>query len=94
MKSTYVRICDSSYPLVITRRARNNAAVNFLDNICFALEASERNIQKDKPIWLRNAAFEYDLKVLLSSETEEIVLLDFSDISEERNIALNFSLSA
>lgn len=94
MNSTYVRICESSYPLFVTRKARNNAALNFLDNIRFVLETSERKIQKDKPLWLRNAAFDYDLRILLSTETEEMVLLDFSDISEERDVTINFSLSA
>jgi len=92
MMSTYVRICESSYPLVVTRRARNNAALNFLDNIRFVLEASEKNIQNDKPLWLRNSAFDYDLRLLLSSETEEMVLLDFSDIEASRNIDIDFSL--
>lgn len=94
MISTYVKICENNYPLCVTRRARDKAALNFLDNICFVLEESERKIQKDKPLWLRNAAFDYDLRLLLSSETEEMVLLDFSDIIEERDVAINFSLTA
>jgi len=92
MKSTYVKICESNYPLFVTRKARNNAALNFLDNICFVLEANEKRIQKDKPLWLRNSAFDYDLRLLFSSETEELVLLDFTDVEERRRVDIDFSL--
>lgn len=93
MRSTYIRINNRSMPVVFTRRARENAALNFVDNILFVLETVE-SLVEDKKTVIRNLAFDYDLVVLVSSETEEIVLLNFLDISEKRQPDIVFSLSA
>lgn len=88
----YIKFNKKSMPVVFTRRARENAALNFVDNILFVLETVESLIE-DKKVVIRNPAYDYDLTVLVSSETEEIVVLNFEDIIEERRADIVFELS-
>lgn len=88
----YIRINNRSMPVVFTRRSKENAVLNFKDNILFVLEAIEHLVEDQKVI-IRNPAYDYDLTVLVSSETEEIVVLNFEDIIEERRADIVFELS-
>lgn len=81
--NTYIKINGKSLPVIFTRRARNNAALNFKANIIFVLETIE-SLVEDKKIIIRNPAYDYDITVLVSSETEEIIILNFEDIDERR----------
>ena len=90
-RNTYIRFNNRSMPVVFTRRAREG--LNFIDNVLFVLETIESLIEDQKVI-IRNPAFDYDLSVLVSSETEEIVVLNFEDINEKREADIIFSLSA
>lgn len=90
--STYIKVNGKEYQVVVTRKARNNAALNFIDNICFVLEASERQLVEDRVISIRNAVFDYDMLVLLSSETGDAVIIGFTDIYMSHRIDIDFSL--
>jgi hypothetical protein len=94
MKNTYVKINGKSMPVVFTRRARENAVLNFQDNVLFVLEACGDSLIEDKVLLIRNYGFDYDLKVLISSDTEEIVVLDFKDINERIVPDIDFSLES
>lgn len=93
MRNTYIRINNRSMPVVFTRQAKKHAVLNFADNVLFVLETIESLIENQKVI-IRNPAYDYDLTVLVSSETEEIVVLNFEDINEKREADIIFSLSA
>lgn len=94
MNTYYINFNKKNMPVIFTRRARKNAALNFKANILFVLETIEPLVVEDKKIIVRNTAFDYDLTVLVSSETEEIVVLNFEDINEKREADIIFSLSA
>lgn len=95
MRNTYyIRINNRSMPVVFTRQARKHAVLNFADNVLFVLETIESLLVEDKKVIVRNPAYDYDLTVLVSSETEEIVVLNFEDINEKREADIIFSLSA
>lgn len=89
-RRTYVKVNGKDYSLVISKKARNNAAYNFIDNLCFVLEALDF-IELDKVYSVRNSAFDYDCLILLASDTEDAVILDFNDINERRKIDIDFS---
>ena len=94
MRNTYyIRINNRSMPVVFTRKSREHAVLNFADNVLFVLETIESLIENQRVI-IRNPAYEYDLTVLVSSETEEVVVLNFEDINEKREADIIFSLSA
>jgi len=93
-KSTYIKINGKEYDVIVSRKARNNAALNFFDNICFVLEASEHQLVEDKVFSIRNAAFGYDMLVLLSSETDDAIIIGFADIEDYHRIDIDFNLAA
>ncbi len=94
MRNTYyIRFNDKSMPVVFTRRSRENAVLNFKDNILFVLETIESLIENQRVI-IRNPAYDYDLTVLVSSVTEEVVVLNFEDINKKREADIVFSLTA
>lgn len=94
MRNTYyIRLNNKSMPVVFTRQAREHAVLNFQNNVLFVLETVE-SLVEDRKVIIRNPAFDYDLTVLVSSETEEVVVLNFEDINEKREADIIFSLSA
>lgn len=92
MRNTYIRINNRSMPVVFTRKSRMNAVLNFKDNVLFVLETIESLIEDQKVI-IRNPAYDYDLTVLVSSVSEEVIILNFEDINEKREADIIFSLS-
>lgn len=92
MRNTYIRINNRSMPVVFTRKSRVNAVLNFKDNVLFVLETIESLIEDQKVI-IRNPAYDYDLTVLVSSVSEEVIVLNFEDINEKREADIIFSLS-
>lgn len=93
MRNTYIRINNRSMPVVFTRKSRVNAVLNFKENVLFVLETIESLIEDQKVI-IRNPAYDYDLTVLVSSVSEEVIVLNFEDINEKREADIIFSLSA
>lgn len=93
MRNTYIKINGKSLPVIFTRKSRENAVLNFQDNVLFVLEAIE-SLAEDRKIIIRNPAFDYDLTVLVSSETEEVVVLNFEDINERRQANIVFELGS
>lgn len=92
-RNTYIRLNNKSMPVVFTRKSRENAVLNFQDNVLFILETIE-SLVEDQKVIIRNPAFDYDLTVLVSSETEEIVVLNFEDINERRKADIIFELDS
>jgi len=92
MRNTYIKINGKSLPVIFTRKSRENAVLNFQDNVLFVLETIE-SLVEDQKVIIRNPAFDYDLTVLVSSKTEEVVVLNFEDIIEERQADIVFELS-
>ena len=92
MRNTYIRINNRSMPVVFTRKSRENAVLNFQNNILFVLETIE-SLVEDQKVIIRNPAYDYDLTVLASSETEEVVVLNFEDINERRQADIVFESS-
>jgi hypothetical protein len=93
MKNTYIRFNGKSMPVVFTRRAKENAVLNFQDNVLFVLETIE-SLVEDQKVIIRNPAFDYDITVLVSSETEDVVVLNFEDINERRKPNIVFELDS
>lgn len=92
MRNTYIKINGKSLPVIFTRKSRENAVLNFQDNVLFVLETIE-SLVEDQKVIIRNPAFDYDLTVLVSSETEEAVVLNFEDINERRQADIVFESS-
>ena len=92
MRNTYIKINGKSLPVIFTRKSRENAVLNFQDNVLFVLETIE-SLVEDQKVIIRNPAFDYDLTVLVSSETEEVVVLNFEDINERRQADIVFESS-
>jgi hypothetical protein len=92
MRNTYIKINGKSLPVIFTRKSRENAVLNFQDNVLFVLETIE-SLVKDQKVIIRNPAFDYDLTVLVSSTTEEVVILNFTDINEKQKPDIVFSLN-
>lgn len=93
-RNTYIKVNNKSLPVVFTRKAKDNGALNFMDNILFVLETCGSLLVEDKVMGVRNSAFDYDLLVLLSSDTNEIVLLDFRECHENHKVDIDFDLEA
>lgn len=91
MNTYYIKVKGKSMPVIFTRRAKEAAALNFLENILFVIETCG-SLLEDRVMSIRNRAFDYDMLVLLSTETDEIVVLGFSDINERHKIDIDFSL--
>ena len=95
MRNTYfITINNRSMPVVFTRRAREHAVLNFTSNVLFVLEETLESLVEDRKVIIRNPAYDYDLTVLVSSVTEEVVVLNFEDINERRQADIVFSLTA
>lgn len=92
MRNTYIKINGKSLPVIFTRKSRENAVLNFQDNVLFVLETIE-SLVEDQKVIIRNPAFDYDLTVLVSSTTEEVVILNFTDINEKQEPDIVFSLN-
>jgi hypothetical protein len=92
MRNTYIKINGKSLPVIFTRKSRENAVLNFQDNVLFVLETIE-SLVEDQKVIIRNPAFDYDLTVLVSSTTEEVVILNFTDINEKQKPDIVFSLN-
>lgn len=93
MLNTYIKVNGKSLPVVFTKKSRNKGALNFMDNILFVLEEVGSCLKEDTIMGVRNQAFGYDLLVLLATDTEELVLLDFEDIDERHRVDIDFELS-
>lgn len=89
--SAYVRILGMERELVFSRKARNNAVLNFADNIVYVLEEIGDMLEEDKIMSVRNSAFDYDMLILVSSETGDVVVLGFSDVNMRHRIDIDFS---
>ena len=94
MLNTYIKVNNKSLPVIFTRKSRSKGALNFMDNILFVLETCGSLLVEDKVMGVRNSAFDYDLLVLLSSDTNEIVLLDFRECHENHKVDIDFDLEA
>jgi hypothetical protein len=92
MRNTYIKINGKSLPVIFTRKSRENAVLNFQDNVLFVLETIE-SLVEDQKVIIRNPTFDYDLTVLVSSTTEEVVILNFTDINEKQKPDIVFSLN-
>lgn len=93
MLNTYIKVDNKSLPVIFTRKSRSKGALNFMNNILFVLEEIGSSLKEDTIIGVRNQAFGYDLLVLLASDTNELVLLDFEDIDENHKVDIDFQLS-
>ena len=93
MLNTYIKVNNKSLPVIFTRKSRSKGALNFMDNILFVLEEIGSSLKEDTIMGVRNQAFGYDLLVLLASDTDELVLLDFEDIDENHKVDIDFQLS-
>lgn len=93
MRNTYIRFNNKSMPVVFTRKSREHAVLNYVSNVLFVLETIE-SLVEDQKVIIRNPAFDYDLTVLVSSETEEVVVLNFEDINERRQADIVFELGS
>lgn len=93
MLNTYIKVDNKSLPVIFTRKSRSKGALNFMDNILFVLEEIGSSLKEDTIMGVRNQAFGYDLLVLLASDTNELVLLDFEDIDENHKVDIDFQLS-
>lgn len=93
MLNTYIKVNNKSLPVIFTRKSRSKGALNFMNNILFVLEEIGSSLKEDTIMGVRNQAFGYDLLVLLASDTDELVLLDFEDIDENHKVDIDFQLS-
>lgn len=93
MLNTYIKVNNKSLPVIFTRKSRSKGALNFMNNILFVLEEIGSSLKEDTIMGVRNQAFGYDLLVLLASDTNELVLLDFEDIDENHKVDIDFQLS-
>lgn len=89
--SAYVKILKKERELVFSRKAKNNAALNFADNIVYVLEEIGDLLREDEIMSVRNSAFDYDMLILVSSETGDVVVLDFRDVNMGRRVDIDFS---
>lgn len=89
--SAYVRVTGKERELVFSRKAKNNAALNFADNIVYVLEEIGDMLREDEIMSVRNSAFDYDMLILVSSETGDVVVLDFRDVNMGRRVDIDFS---
>lgn len=97
MRNTYITVNGKSMCVVFSRRAKENGISSFRDNILFVLETCLEYFPEkfsSQYIIIRNRGFDYDIKVTISSEPEEIVVLNFTDIREDVVPDIDFNLSA
>ena len=57
----------------------------------YVLEEIGDMLEEDKIMSVRNLAFDYDMLILVSSETGDVVVLGFSDVNMRHRIDIDFS---
>lgn len=80
-----------NYQVVFTRRARENAVLNFKENLLFVLDTLVDRLPANKIIGIRNEGFEYDILVLKDDITKDLVVLSFEEIHPRHQVDILFT---
>lgn len=91
MMMGYIRLNSKDFGLVVSRKAKENGCLTFIDNIRYVVDEIKEQLIPGRPMSVRNEGFCYDLLLLRDDEAEEVVVLSFGEIYPRRKVDINFS---